>query len=151
MSELAASALSTADYRSLGEFRRSIREFLAFSEGSADGQGVTSQQHQALLAIKAHVGDEPMSIGELADALMIKNHSAVGLVSRLVERGLVSRRSSDSDRRRVLLELQPRGEEVLAQISRVNLAKLGSLAQSLRRVLNLLRKLESTQTARNGP
>src|SRR5206468_1967639 len=77
----APSTLSVDDYRSLGEFRRAIREFLAFSEESARGHGVTAQQHQALLAIKAHDGVEPMSIGELAESLMIKNHSAVGLVS----------------------------------------------------------------------
>jgi DNA-binding MarR family transcriptional regulator len=142
--------LSAADYESLGEFRRSIREFLAFSEESARAQGLTTQQHQALLAIKAHIGPECMSIGELADSLLIKNHSAVGLVSRLVERGLVSRRNSEADRRRVLLDLQPRGEEILARISRNNLGKLATSARSLRRVLSLLRKLESAHRPKAG-
>jgi DNA-binding MarR family transcriptional regulator len=135
-------------YQSLGEFRRAIRDFLAFSEESAGEQGVTSQQHQALLAIKAHLGPEPMSIGELAESLLIKNHSAVGLVARLVERGLVSRHASESDRRRVLLALEPRGEDALAQISHNNLGKLAVTAKSLRRVLAMLRKLETTQSSR---
>src|ERR1700758_132311 len=95
--------LEAADYQSLGEFRRAIRDFLAFSEESAREQGVTAQQHQALLAIRAHIGPEAMSIGELADCLLIKNHSAVGLVARLVERSLVKRHASENDRRRVLL------------------------------------------------
>lgn len=143
--------LEPADYQSLGDFRRAIRDFLAFSEESAREQGVTSQQHQALLAIKAHVGPQPMSIGELADSLLIKNHSAVGLVARLVERGLVRRRASEADRRRVLLSLEPRGEDVLAQISRNNLGQLAGSAKSLRRVLSTLRKLESVQSAKGEP
>jgi DNA-binding MarR family transcriptional regulator len=142
--------LEPADFQSLGEFRRAIREFLAFSEESAREQGVTPQQHQALLAIKAHTGDEPMSIGELADSLLIKNHSAVGLVARLVERGLVRRHASEADRRRVLLTLEPRGEEILARISGVNIRKLAGAAKSLRRVLATLKKLENAQSAKGG-
>jgi DNA-binding MarR family transcriptional regulator len=140
--------LEAADYQSLGEFRRAIRDFLAFSEESAREQGVTAQQHQALLAIRAHVGSEAMSIGELADCLLIKNHSAVGLVARLVERGLVKRHASESDRRRVLLTLEPRGDEVLLRISHNNLRKLTVTARSLRRVLSMLRKLELAQGAK---
>jgi len=143
-----APLLDPTDYQSLGEFRRAIRDFLAYSEESARDQGVTTQQHQALLAIKAHGGPEPMSIGELADSLLIKNHSAVGLVARLVERGLVRRHPSETDRRRVLLSLEPRGETALAQISHNNLRKLAVTAKSLRRVLNMLRKLETAQNTK---
>jgi len=89
-----------------------------------------------------------MSIGELADALLIKNHSAVGLVGRLVERGLVRRCASEADRRRVLLTLEPRGEDALARISRNNIGKLAGAAKSLRRVLATLKKLETVQSAK---
>lgn len=140
--------LDAADYQSLGEFRRAIRDFLAFSEESAREHGVTAQQHQALLSIRAHVGPEPMSIGELADSLLIKNHSAVGLVARLVERGLVARQTSETDRRRVLLTLEPRGEETLQRISHNNLRKLTVTARSLRRVLSMLRKMELARGAK---
>lgn len=140
--------LDAADYQSLGEFRRAIRDFLAFSEESAREYGVTAQQHQALLSIRAHAGPEPMSIGELADSLLIKNHSAVGLVARLVERGLVARQASATDRRRVLLTLEPRGEETLQRISHNNLRKLTVTARSLRRVLSMLRKMEIAQGAK---
>lgn len=140
--------LEAADYQSLGEFRRAIRDFLAFSEESAREHGVTAQQHQALLAIRAHIGSEPMSIGELADSLLIKNHSAVGLVARLVERGFVQRHASESDRRRVLLTLEPRGDDALTRISHNNLRKLTVTARSLRRVLSMLRKMELAQDAK---
>lgn len=117
-------ALTLTDYQALGEFRRAIRQFLAFSEQGAKEYGLSSQQHQALLAIKAHPGPGPISIGELAESLMIKNHSAVELVARLVERNLVARRDSDADRRRVILTLLPRGAEILEAISRRNLGRL---------------------------
>ena len=45
-------------------------------------------------------------------------------------------------------KLEPRGEEVLAQISQNNLGKLASLSRSLRRMITLLRKLESAQNGR---
>ena len=137
-----APPLDPADYQSLGDFRRAIRDFLAFSEESAHEHGVTSQQHQALLAIKAHVGPESMSIGELADALLIKNHSAVGLVGRLQDRGLVVRRISAGDRRRVLLEITPEAERMLATISRSNLAELKSNAEAFRNLLESLRDID---------
>ena len=43
--------LADADYLALASFRRSIREFLSFSESAARENGLTPQQHQAILAI----------------------------------------------------------------------------------------------------
>ena len=109
------------------------------------------QSESVTFRLKAHAGPEAMSIGELADSLLIKNHSAVGLVALLVERGLVHRKASDTDRRRVLLALEPHGEDVLARISQNNIGKLAGSAKSLRRVLSTLKKLESAQSAKGEP
>lgn len=133
-------ALTESDYRALGGFRFAIRQFLAFSEEGAKAHGLTSQQHQALLAIKAHPGPEPMSISELAESLLIKNHSTVELVARLVERDLVARRESDADRRRVLLTLRPKGEDILETISRRNLARLNDGADILAGIIEAARR-----------
>jgi DNA-binding MarR family transcriptional regulator len=134
--------LNLEDYRALGAFRAALRRFMAFSEAGARKRDLTSQQHQALLAIKAHAGDEPMTIGELAGCLLIKNHSAVGLVSRLQERGLVERRPSEQDRRRVLLTLTREAERKLAAISRANLGELKSNAAALVDLLETLERLD---------
>ncbi len=128
-------ALTDDDYQALGEFRRAIRQFLAFSEEGARAYGLTSQQHQALLAIKAHRGPDPISIGDLAQCLLIKNHSAVELVARLVERDLVSRRDDEADRRRVVLALRPRGADILETISRRNLGQLRQGADILAEII----------------
>jgi DNA-binding MarR family transcriptional regulator len=133
--------LADSDYRAIGDFRRALREFLAFSDGAARQNGITSQQHQALLAIRSHEGAEPITIGQLADCLLIRNHSAVGLVARLVERGLVAREESKEDRRRVLLRLQPAGEQVLERISLLNIGAYGRTAEFLTEVLRRVQAL----------
>lgn len=135
-------ALALADYQALGAFRLAVRKFLAFSESGAAAQGVTPQQHQALLAIKAHGGPEPMSVGELAASLLIKTHSAVGLVARLVDRGLVERHPSDRDRRRILLNLTRAGERILEAISRQNLGKLKTTMPAFVDLLTALEQLD---------
>lgn len=131
-----------ADYRALGAFRFALRRFMDFSDAGAQAQSLTPTQHQALLAIKAHAGAEPMSVGELADALLVKNHSALGLVDRLVERALVVRAPSSRDRRRVLLRLTPAGEKCLESISRNNLRELQSALPAFAELLRTLEELE---------
>jgi DNA-binding MarR family transcriptional regulator len=133
--------LTESDYAALGEFRRAIRDFLAFSEEAARAYGLTSQQHQALLAIRCHKGAEPITVGELADRLLIKSHSAVGLVSRLEERDLVVRRESRQDRRRAVLELRPRGAEILEAISLRNMDKVGRTSEILEQILHVARMI----------
>jgi DNA-binding MarR family transcriptional regulator len=118
-----------------------MREFLAFSEDGARAYGITSQQHQALLAIRSHAGPDPISIGELADCLMIKNHSAIGLVARLVDRDLVARDLSQEDRRRVNLSLRPEGVKILEAISVRNLRQLHETGEILANILDTVRRM----------
>lgn len=134
--------LGDAEYRALGEFRQALRDFLAYSEAGAEEHGLSAQQHQALLAIRSDWGPSPMSIGELADCLLIKHHSAVGLVDRMAERGLISRFVSPTDRRRVLLQLTPEGFRILSDISVRNLARLSEASRSLSAVVRNVRRLE---------
>ncbi|HEY0648075.1 MarR family winged helix-turn-helix transcriptional regulator [Phenylobacterium sp.] len=134
--------LSPEDYQALGAFRHALRRFLAFSESGAQALGLTPQQHQALLAVRAHPGPQAMSVSELASALMIRNHSALGLVERLVERGLLARGSSNEDRRRVLLTLTDTGARKLETISRNNLGELKSDLPVFTELLQALEQLD---------
>ena len=138
----AVASLTLDDYQALGAFREALRRFLAFSEAGAEELGLTAQQHQALLAIKAYTGDEPMTVGQLAHCLEIKSNSAVGLVKRLEERRLVTRQPSTHDRRRALLRLTPAAEQALEQISLKNLALLKSSASVFNELLATLHGLE---------
>jgi DNA-binding MarR family transcriptional regulator len=134
--------LGEAEYKALGDFRRAVREFLQFSAEGADEFEISAQQHQALLAIRAHTGPEPISVGELADCLLIKHHSAVGLVDRMVERGIVARIESLADKRRVLLELTPEGRRMLSEISVRNLGRLHETSRTLGGISRTVRRLE---------
>jgi DNA-binding MarR family transcriptional regulator len=108
--------LGEADYVALADIRYSIREFLAFSEKKAADCGLTPQQHQALLAIRA-APDGAATVGYVAERLILKPHSATGLVDRLEALGLVSRQVSESDRRQSLLRLSDRAISILARLS----------------------------------
>ena len=113
--------ITDSDYRALAEFRYQIRRFLHFSEQAARTAGLEPHQHQLLLTVRGH---EKPSIGILAERLQIQHHSAVELVDRLAERGLVSRSRAPSDRRQVIVELTPRGEAELEKLAACHLAEL---------------------------
>jgi DNA-binding MarR family transcriptional regulator len=115
---------SQADYETLSEFRYRIRCFLEFSQEAARAVGLTSRQHQALLAIKGFRGGGPASVGDLAERLRIRHHSAAELVDRLAEAGLVERAHGAGDQRRVLLHLTAHAEGQLAQLSTAHLEEL---------------------------
>ncbi len=119
-----AEPVTPAEYRALASFRRALRGFLRFSEDAARAVGVTPAQHQLLLAIKGFPGDGSPSVGELAEALQLRHHSAVELVDRAASAGLVRRIEDRDDARRHLLVLSRRGERVLAQLSELHRSEL---------------------------
>lgn len=118
------------DYVMLATFRYELRRFLQFSERAADDAGVTSQQHQALLAIRAASG-AAMPVGALAERLLLRPHSTTGLIDRLQKLGLVERVRADGDRRQVLVRLTPMGETLLATLSAAHRAELRRLTPLL--------------------
>ena len=110
------SCLSDQDYKTLAEIRAALRRFTHFSENAARAAGLTPQQHQALLAVRA-APDHALSIGELAEFLLIQPHSASELADRLAALALVSRKPGTKDRRMMRLHLTPSAEEVLRFLS----------------------------------
>ena len=79
-------AMGDSAYAALAQFRLQVRTFLAFSETAAQRAGLTPQQHQALLAIKGFAGRDAASIGDVARFLLIRHHTAVGLMDRIEAR-----------------------------------------------------------------
>ena len=128
-------AISKADYQRLSEFRYLIRCFLEFSQIQAHDAGLTPRQHQALLAIKGFPGEAPVTIGDLAERLRIRHHSAVELVNRLCEAGLVVRDQDKKDHRRVQLQLTESADGHLADLSAAHLDELSRIEPMLRRLL----------------
>jgi DNA-binding MarR family transcriptional regulator len=139
--DIAQSALTQADYETLAAFRQALRNFQHHSEENVRAAHLTPQQHQALLVLKGgYPGNAEITVTDLADALLLKHHSAVELVGRLVKAGFVARRTSDSDRRRVMISLTSAGDEVLLSLSEAHLYVLQSAAPVLSDLLRLLKR-----------
>ncbi len=130
-----APRLQRRDYQTLSEFRYLLQRFLAFSQAAAHEAGLAPRQHQALLAIKGFPRDGDVTIHDLAERLCIQHHSAVELVDRLAEAGLVERRHDPADRRRVLLDLTREAEKRLAGLSAIHLEELQRLRPALQEIL----------------
>jgi len=128
-----------ADYAALAQFRYQLRTFLAFSEAAAQRAGLTTQQHQALLAIKGLAGPDGASVGDVAGFLLIRHHTAVELVDRMAKLKLISRETDPEDARRVLVKLTARGEQKLRSLSRIHLDELSAAAPALARILRSFR------------
>ena len=123
--------LTSEDYANLLAFRTSLRRFLHWSETQARSAGLTPAQHQLLLAIKGHRGEQGPTIGELAGYLMLRHHSAVELVDRAEAAGLVERWGDVDDGRVTRVRLTAEGEARLSRLSQAHLDELQSLAPVL--------------------
>jgi DNA-binding MarR family transcriptional regulator len=129
--------LTDRQYARLLAFRVELRRFLRWSEEQAATVGLTPAQHQLMLAIRGHPGPRGPSIRELADYLSTRHHSAVQLIDRAEQLGLVTRHREDSnDRRIVRLTLTKTGEEKLVQLSTTHLEELQRLATLIHAVVD---------------
>jgi DNA-binding MarR family transcriptional regulator len=133
-------SLRKADYETLAQFRYVLRTFAAFSESAARTAGLTPRHHQALLAIHGFPGRIPITIGALSERLLIRHHSAVGLIDRLVAKRLARRSRDPADARRVRVELEPRGRVLLARLARAHRDEIRRLAPMLKRLLARVRQ-----------
>jgi DNA-binding MarR family transcriptional regulator len=119
------------DYRRLLDLRTGLRRFLHWSEEQATAVGITPAQHQLLLAIRGRAGDADAggpTVGDVAESLLLRHHSAVGLVDRAARAGLVDRRVDPSDHRVVRLHLTALGARRLRRLSDAHLEELRRLA-----------------------
>lgn len=131
------------DYAALAELRYQIRRFQRVREEAARAAGVEPQQYLLLLQVKGLAGEQPATIGTLTERLQIRPHATVQLVDRLARQGMVRRRRTEPDRRRVIVELKSRGQRVLRRLALHSLAELRTAGPALASALNHL-------IARNG-
>jgi DNA-binding MarR family transcriptional regulator len=124
--------LTAEQYRRLLDLRTGIRRFLHWSEQQAGEVGLTGAQHQLLLAIRGHGDRRGPTVGDVADYLLLRHHSAVGLVDRAEAAGLVSRHTDRGDQRVVRLKLTALGARRLRQLSQLHLEELDRLGPRLR-------------------
>jgi DNA-binding MarR family transcriptional regulator len=127
----ARASISPSDYEALAEIRYRIRCFLNFSEASARGVGLEPQQHQLLLAVRGLPEGVSPTIGRIAERLQVQHNTAVELVRRCADNGLVIKRASERDRREVLIELTPHGLRLLEKLALAHRKELRSTAPAL--------------------
>lgn len=123
--------LEAADYGRLLAFRTELRSFLHWSEQAAAAAGLTPSLHQLLLVVRGHRGPERPTIGDVADTLHVRHHSAVELTQRAEAAGLLLRDRDVEDHRRMRLELTPKGERQLQALTSEHLPRIAKLAETL--------------------
>lgn len=139
--------VSEVQLRGLADFRATLRVFLHFSETAANRVGVTPQQHQLLLQIAGANTNAVVTVGYLAERLVLRHHSAVELCNRCEDAGWIVRERCEDNRRLVMLKLTPAGEELLSELAIDHSRELQQLAPKLIHALKLISKLEEAPSA----
>jgi DNA-binding MarR family transcriptional regulator len=124
--------LDQSDFEHLLELRTGLRRFLRWSEQQAHAAGLTPAKHQLLLAIRGHPDSAGPTIGEIADYLVLRHHSAVGLIDRAVSDGLVKRNPDPSSKSIVRVALTRAGTDKLDELAEAHVQELAHLAPTMR-------------------
>jgi len=118
-------------YERLLMLRSRLRRFERWSAEQAQSAGLTPTQHQLLLAIRGHADRRGPTIGEIADYLLLRHHSAGELVQRAEAAGLVRRVRDTEDKRVTRLRLTDEGSARLESLTARHLEELERLALQL--------------------
>jgi DNA-binding MarR family transcriptional regulator len=116
-----APPVDDASFAQLAALRAGIRRYLAWAEQRARDHGMTPAQVQLALAIRAHEDPAGPTLTELADTLLLRHHSVVGLVDRAEQNGLVQRERDPEHQARVHVVLTTAGAERLEILSALHL------------------------------
>ena len=131
-----ASDLDLAHLQRLAEFRFQLRRFLHFSNVAAEEAGLHNQQYQMLQCVGGMPDGLSPTIANVATRMLLKHNSAVELVDRTIDQGLIRRTADPFDHRRILLRLTPQGERVLASLAEFHMRELEQSGPELVRALN---------------
>lgn len=140
-----ARKLDTAHLRRLAEFRFQLRRFIHVSQAAAERMGLHSQQYQMLQCVGGMPEAIVPTIANVAKRMLLRHNSTVELVDRSVEQGLLRRLGDAVDRRRILLQVTPRGERILAALAEFHTRELEQSGPELVRALD-----DILHTARQG-
>ncbi len=128
-------SLPAEDYQRLLAFRTELRSFLRWSEEAAHEAGLTPSIHQLLLVVRGDGSSAGPTIGQAAENLHVRHHSAVELAQRAEAMGLLVRERDPLDHRRVHLRLTDQGSARLESLTREHLSRIVALADVLEGVV----------------
>jgi DNA-binding MarR family transcriptional regulator len=147
--------MSAEQYRRLAEFRYQMRRFLHFSQQAASKAGIQPQQYQLLQVIAGIPEEMSPTIAAVASRMCLRHNSAVELVNRTIEANLIRKAPDPVDHRRLLLQITPSGQRLLASLVEFHLRELDEfgpeLIRALKRVLSIsqINRNEISQINRN--
>ncbi len=142
--------LDVAHLRRLAEFRYRLRCFLHVSQAAAEEMGLRHQQYQLLQCVGAMPEGVAPTIANVAARLLLKHNSAVELVDRSVEQGLLRRSGDAADHRRILLRVTRQGERILASLAELHTRELEQSGPELVRALNQILRGRGTARSRRA-
>jgi DNA-binding MarR family transcriptional regulator len=132
-------SLQAKDYDALGAFRYAMRKFLRFStDVVATRAKLTTEQYEALLAIKSSSDANGMTVGKISERLQVKHHTAVSLLDKLEARNLAIRKRAAADKRSVNVQLTKAGASLLARLAAIHHREL---RQRSSEIINALRRI----------
>jgi DNA-binding MarR family transcriptional regulator len=134
-------SLPFGDYEALANFRYTMRKFYRFSrEILSTKANLTSEQYEALLALKTLSNKDGLSVGDLSERLQVKHHTAVSLTNKLVVQGLVTKKPGRADRRIVHVKLTKRGGELIESLALLHRREMRVRSPEMIEALSRLRK-----------
>ncbi|MDX1566349.1 MAG: MarR family transcriptional regulator [Longimicrobiales bacterium] len=152
---LASRTWSDEEERALRTWTSLARCYTTFAQAVGSrisDYGLTSPQFGVLEALH-HLGS--LSLGDLAEKLLVSGGNITYVMDRLEERGLVERERSDQDRRVVKACLTPEGRELIAEVFPDHAAYVRELMDALdpseeEQLRLLLKKLGKTVASRDA-
>jgi DNA-binding MarR family transcriptional regulator len=149
---LSAPELDLTHLRRLAEFRFQLRHFLHFSRIAVEKAGLRNQQYQMLQCVGGMPEGIAPTIANVAARMLIKHNSAVELVDRAIEQGLLRRAADPIDHRCILLRVTAQGERLLASLAEFHTKQLEQSGPELVRALQHVLKARSRGSVRSrGP
>lgn len=119
------------DIERLARLRAGLRGYLAWAEERAREHGLTPAQFQLALAVLASPDPDGPTLTELAETLLLRHHSVVGLVDRAEVAGLVTRTRDRDLHSRVHVALTAGGREQVQALAGLHLRELAALAPQM--------------------
>lgn len=111
-----------------GAYWRVLRDIDSLRLAQWERSQLTLPQLRVLFFVRRRPG---ITTGGLAKSLGITVSTASGLVTKLVDRGLVARGSSQEDRRQIPLELTDEGRALAGELAEVTTPFMQGLAREL--------------------
>lgn len=109
-----------------------------------DGLGITYPQYLVLSTLWERDG---LSVGGIAEALMLESSTITPLVRRLVTAGLIQRRRNPQHERQVLVTLTEAGREMQKRCACLAERLVAASGMSVERLLNVAREVRAVRAA----